>query len=122
MIGPFGRQGPAATLRQQCPQMTQRRCTAAAVTVSVTIRGESITCRLERLSVELVTGRTEVTTGMVSFVPLRVISHSSREDEGVAEGEVDEQATSGRSGGAPSGGDFLKAACSLCSEGSNLRS
>ena len=26
MIGPFGRQGPAATLRQHCPQMTQRRC------------------------------------------------------------------------------------------------
>ena len=26
MIGPLGRQGPAATLRQQCPQMTQRRC------------------------------------------------------------------------------------------------
>ena len=26
MIGPFGRQGLAATLRQQCPQMTQRRC------------------------------------------------------------------------------------------------
>ena len=22
----FGRQGPAATLRQHCPQMTQRRC------------------------------------------------------------------------------------------------
>ena len=27
MMGPFGRQGPAATLRQQCPQMTRRRCT-----------------------------------------------------------------------------------------------
>ena len=27
VIGPFGRQGPAATLRQHCPQMTQRRCT-----------------------------------------------------------------------------------------------
>ena len=26
MIGPFGRQGPAATLRQHSPQMTQRRC------------------------------------------------------------------------------------------------
>ena len=26
MIGLFGRQGPAATLRQHCPQMTQRRC------------------------------------------------------------------------------------------------
>ena len=26
MIGLFGRQGPAATLRQDCPQMTQRRC------------------------------------------------------------------------------------------------
>ena len=26
MIGPFGRQGLAATLRQYCPQMTQRRC------------------------------------------------------------------------------------------------
>ena len=26
MIGPFGRQGPAATFRQHCPQMTQRRC------------------------------------------------------------------------------------------------
>ena len=26
MIGPFGRQGLAATLRQHCPQMTQRRC------------------------------------------------------------------------------------------------
>ena len=26
MIGPLGRQGPAATLRQHCPQMTQRRC------------------------------------------------------------------------------------------------
>ena len=71
---------------------------------------------------ELVTGRTEVTTGMVSFVPLRVISHSSREDDGEDEGEVDGHATSGRSGGTPSGGDFLKAACSLCSEGSHLRS
>ena len=30
---------------------------------------------------ELVTGRTEVTTGMVSFVPLLVISHSSDEDD-----------------------------------------
>ena len=39
------------------------------------------TCRLERLSVELVTGRTDVTTGMVSFVPLLVISHSSEEEE-----------------------------------------
>ena len=27
MIGLFGRQGPAATLWQLCPQMTQRRCT-----------------------------------------------------------------------------------------------
>ena len=85
------------------------------------------TWRLERLSVELVTGRTEVTTGMVSFVPLRVISHSSREDEGEDEGEVaDGHATSGGSGATPSGGgwrgDFLKAACSLCSEGSHLRS
>ena len=26
MIGLFGRQGPAATLRQHCPQMTRRRC------------------------------------------------------------------------------------------------
>ena len=26
MIVPFGRQGPAATLRQHCPQMTRRRC------------------------------------------------------------------------------------------------
>ena len=26
-MGRFGRQGPAATLRQHCPQMTQRRCT-----------------------------------------------------------------------------------------------
>ena len=26
MIGPLGRQGLAATLRQHCPQMTQRRC------------------------------------------------------------------------------------------------
>ena len=26
MIGPFGRQGPAGTLRQHCPQMTQRPC------------------------------------------------------------------------------------------------
>ena len=26
VIGPFGRQGQAATLRQHCPQMTQRRC------------------------------------------------------------------------------------------------
>ena len=26
MIGPFGLQGAAATLRQHCPQMTQRRC------------------------------------------------------------------------------------------------
>ena len=90
-------------------------------TVTVTI-----TCRLERLSVELVTGRTEVTTGMVSFVPLRVISHSSREDEGEDEGKADGHATSGRSGATPSGGgwrgDFLKAACSLCSEGSHLRS
>ena len=38
------------------------------------------------------------------------------------EGEADGHATSGRSGGTPSGGDFLKAACSLCSEGSHLRS
>ena len=28
MIGPFGRQGPAAALGQQRPQMTQRRCSA----------------------------------------------------------------------------------------------
>ena len=34
MIGPLGRQGPAATLRQICPQMTQRRCTAAGRTGS----------------------------------------------------------------------------------------
>ena len=27
MIGPFGRRGPGATLRQHFPQMTQRRCT-----------------------------------------------------------------------------------------------
>ena len=27
MIGLFGRQGQAATLRQHCPQMIQRRCT-----------------------------------------------------------------------------------------------
>ena len=27
MIGPFGKQGPAVTLRHHCPQMTQRRCT-----------------------------------------------------------------------------------------------
>ena len=26
VIGPLGRQGPADTLRQHCPQMTQRRC------------------------------------------------------------------------------------------------
>ena len=26
MIGPFGKQGPAATLTQHCPQMTRRRC------------------------------------------------------------------------------------------------
>ena len=26
VIGPLGRQGPAATLRQHCPQMTQRCC------------------------------------------------------------------------------------------------
>ena len=26
MIGPFGRQGAAATLRRHCPQMTLRRC------------------------------------------------------------------------------------------------
>ena len=26
MIGPSGGQGPAATLRQHCPQMTRRRC------------------------------------------------------------------------------------------------
>ena len=26
MIGQFGRQGPAAILRQHCPQMTRRRC------------------------------------------------------------------------------------------------
>ena len=26
MTGPFGRQGPADTLRQHCPQMTRRRC------------------------------------------------------------------------------------------------
>ena len=26
MIGPFGRQGPVATVRQLCPQMTQRHC------------------------------------------------------------------------------------------------
>ena len=26
MIGPLGRLGAAATLRQHCPQMTQRRC------------------------------------------------------------------------------------------------
>ena len=26
MIGPFGRQGLVATIRQHCPQMTRRRC------------------------------------------------------------------------------------------------
>ena len=31
MIGPFGMHGPAATLRQRCPQMTQRRCTSIKV-------------------------------------------------------------------------------------------
>ena len=30
MIGPFGRQGPAATLRQHCPQLTRRRCTGSS--------------------------------------------------------------------------------------------
>ena len=33
MIGPFGRQGLAATIRQHCPQMTQRRCTPLSVDV-----------------------------------------------------------------------------------------
>ena len=30
MKGPFGRQGLAATLRQHCPQMSQRHCSAAS--------------------------------------------------------------------------------------------
>ena len=30
MIGPLGRLGAAATLRQHCPQMTQRRCKSSA--------------------------------------------------------------------------------------------
>ena len=29
MNGPFSRQGPAATLRQHCTHMTQRRCIVA---------------------------------------------------------------------------------------------
>ena len=34
MIGPLGRQGPAATLRQYCPQMTQRPGTTRGVRFS----------------------------------------------------------------------------------------
>ena len=39
MIGLFGRQGPGATLRQHCPQMTQRRCNTSSKT--------SFNCRLD---------------------------------------------------------------------------
>ena len=80
---------------------------------------------------ELVTGRTEVTTGMVSFVPLLVISHSSDEDddEDAEDEDGDEHGGGGLSEGSgipsgPGGGrsDFLRAACILCSEGSHFRS
>ena len=40
MIGPFGRQGPAATLRQHCPRMTQRRCTVHYALSYITIPRE----------------------------------------------------------------------------------
>ena len=39
MIGLLGRQGPGATLRQHCPQMTQRRCNTSSKT--------SFNCRLD---------------------------------------------------------------------------
>ena len=35
MIGLIGRQGPAATLRQRCPQMTRRRCHAIGKDLSL---------------------------------------------------------------------------------------
>ena len=34
MIGPVGRQGPAATLWQYCPQMTRRHCTHIKCTLT----------------------------------------------------------------------------------------
>ena len=37
MIGSFGRQGPAATLRQHCPQMTRRRCNSGICRNSLSV-------------------------------------------------------------------------------------
>ena len=37
-IGPLGKQGPAAALRQHCPQMTQRHCTGVAKRVLPRLR------------------------------------------------------------------------------------
>ena len=37
MIGPFGRQGAAVTLRQHCPQMTRRRCMVVALITSLIV-------------------------------------------------------------------------------------
>ena len=40
MIGPFGRQGPAASLRKHCPQMTLRLCiTLSRLPISEWTRG-----------------------------------------------------------------------------------
>ena len=41
MIKPFGRQGPAATLRQHCTQMTRRRCNVLQLLLPVLLRQRS---------------------------------------------------------------------------------
>ena len=71
---------------------------------------------------ELVTGRTEVTTGRVSFVPLLVISHSSEQEEEEAEEEGSLSDDEGGSATLSNPGGFLKAACILCSLGNHFRS
>ena len=38
MIGPLGKLGAVATLRQQCPQMTQRRCTGLLSEIGTKLR------------------------------------------------------------------------------------
>ena len=73
---------------------------------------------------ELVTGRTEVTTGRVSFVPLLVISQSSEEEQEEEEAEEEGSLSDDEGGSATlsNPGGFLKAACILCSLGNHFRS
>ena len=74
MIGPLGRSGPAATLRQHCPQMTRRRCNSLR-TFPAHINSRSLTdfkdrskTDFKKLSAE---ERTEELLGLIShLVPL----------------------------------------------------